>query len=135
MNVFCLSQFKIEVEKLRRKNSYSSIDSDIIDNFINKTIQEVQNGTRLNGNNINPYIKKRLDGRGGFRVYFLLIIHKNSVYLMFVHPKTGASGSDNINDNFKKSLYKDAIEAIETNNLFSVSSNEKGDMLVFNPME
>jgi hypothetical protein len=130
MNVFCLSEFKSQVEKLRRKNSYSGIDEEIIEHFLEKKLSDVQTGVRLNGNCPNPYIKKRLDGRGGFRVYFLLVIIKESIYLMHVHPKTGPYGQESVSDSLKKSLYKDILDAIESNNLFSVTSeNQK---LVFN---
>ena len=78
-------------------------------------------GTRLNNSDTTPYIKKRLNGSGGFRVYFLLIIKDENVYLMFIHPKTGSMGYDNITDISKVSLYKKVLECIKTNNLYIVS--------------
>lgn len=74
MTILCLEDFKLEFEKLKKKNSYSSIETDIREHFFNKNIQELISGTRLNNSDTTPYIKKRLKGRGGFRFYFLLII-------------------------------------------------------------
>lgn len=79
MKILCLEDFKIGFEKMRKKNSYSSIEKDIIDYFFNRDIQELTSGTRLNNSDITPYIKKRLKGSGGFRVYFLLIIKEEKL--------------------------------------------------------
>lgn len=75
MEIFCLEDFKVEFEKLSSKKSYNSLEQDIIDYFFNKSFQQLCSGTRLNNSEKTPYIKKRLKGRGGFRFYFLLILH------------------------------------------------------------
>lgn len=106
MNIFCLEEFKIAFEKMKSKKSYKSIEKDIIDYFFDKSVEELSSGTRLNNNNEIPYIKKRLNGSGGFRVYFLLIIKDEKLYLMFIHPKTGTLGSENITDESKADLYE-----------------------------
>ena len=105
MKIFCTEDFKIEFEKLIRKKSYSSIEIDIIEYFFNNEKNHLATGTRLNNNNETPYIKKRLNGSGGFRFYFLLIIKDENLFLMFVHPKTGSLGYDNITDKSKSLLY------------------------------
>lgn len=89
-------------------------------------MKDIVSGARLNNSDDTPYIKKRLNGSGGFRIYFLLVIIKDNVYLMFIHPKTGSLGYDNINDASKALLYKKVLECIKKNNLFKVSvENEK----------
>lgn len=130
MRIFCLEDFKIGFEKMRKKNSYSSIEKDIIDYFFNKDIQELTSGTRLNNSDSTPYIKKRLKGSGGFRVYFLLIIKEEKLYLMFLHPKTGSLGYENITDQSKALLYKKVLEGIKNKSLFTVT--EENNKLVFN---
>ncbi len=120
MNIFCLEDFKIEFEKLKKKNSYSTIEKDIIEYFFNKDIQELMSGTRLNNSDTTPYIKKRLKGSGGLRVYFLFIIKEEKLYLMFLHPKTGSLGYENITDESKAFLYKKVLECIKNNNLFMI---------------
>lgn len=121
MTLFCLEDFKVQIEKLKKKNSYSSIEGDIIEYFFDKEIQQLSSGTRLNNSDDTPYIKKRLNGSGGFRIYFLLIMKDENIYLMFLHPNTGSLGYENITDDSKALLYKKVLESIKTNNLYEVS--------------
>ncbi len=65
MTLFCLEDFKVEFEKLKKKNSYSSIEKDAIEYFFNKEIEDLKSGARLNNSDETPYIKKRLKGSGG----------------------------------------------------------------------
>lgn len=132
MTIFCLEDFKVEFEKLMRKNSYQTLEQDLITYFFNKTTAELLSGTRLNNSEDSPYIKKRLNGSGGFRSYFLLIIKTDCLYLMFVHPKTGSLGYDNITDASKAALYKKTLTCIKSNNLYKVELNDKEERLVFN---
>ena len=101
MGLFCTERFKAEFEKLKNKKPYRGLEAEIIEYFVGAELSVLMSGTRLNGNNPNPYIKKRLEGSGGYRVYYLLISAKGDVYLIFVHPKTGPYGSKNIQDEAK----------------------------------
>jgi len=124
MTIFCLEDFKAQFEKLKKKNSYAAIEGDIINYFFDKEITQLISGTRLNNSHDIPYIKKRLNGSGGFRVYFLLVIKDGKIYLMFLHPKTGSLGYENITDDSKARLYKKVLESIKTNNLYNVTGNK-----------
>lgn len=135
MKLYCLEDFKVEFDKLKSKKSYKTIEQEIIDYFIGKTTQELLSGTRLNNSIDTPYIKKRLGGRGGLRVYFLLIIKKDSLYLLFVHPKTGSQGSDNITDKSKAYLYKKILDCIESNDLYELSKDANEEKLIFNRLK
>jgi len=121
MTIFCLEEFKVQFEKLKKNNSYASIEEDIIGYFFDKEIHQLSSGTRLNNSDATPYIKKRLNGSGGFRIYFLLVIKNENIYLMFLHPKTGSLGYDNITNESKASLYKNVLESIKTKNLYEVT--------------
>lgn len=44
MEIFCLEDFKIEFEKLKKKKSYSSIESDIIEYFFEKETPQLLSG-------------------------------------------------------------------------------------------
>lgn len=131
MDIFCLEDFKVEFEKLKGKKSYSSIEDDIIKYFFGKTAQELSSGVRLNNSSETPYIKKRLNGSGGFRFYYLLILKDNKLYLMFVHPKTGALGSENITDESKAYLYKKVLDCIKSNNLYQLTLNKETTKIDF----
>ena len=135
MEIFCLEDFKIQFEKLISKKSYHTLSADIIDYFFNKSFEELCSGTRLNNNDQTPYIKKRISGRGGYRVYFLLIMKNDRLYLMFVHPKTGSMGSENINDESKAYLYKKVLNCIQINDLFKIEIDPANKTLVFNKTE
>lgn len=49
--------------------------------------------------------------------YTLLVIQNEKFYLIFLHPKTGSLGFENITDDSKALLYKKVLEGIKTNNL------------------
>lgn len=134
MKVFCTSRFKTEMDGLKGKKQYKEVEEDTIDYFLNKTIDEVSSGTRLNNSETTPYIKKRLEGSGGFRVYYLLIIKDDNAYLMFIHPKTGSMGGSNITDEAKKTFYKDVLIAIQKSDLYEVSKHPTKSELVYAPM-
>jgi hypothetical protein len=113
------------------KNSYKTLADETINYFFGKSIQDLTSGTRLNHSDVSPYIKKRLGGRGGFRVYFLILIKNDSLYLMFVHPKTGVYGADNITDESKAQLYKRVLDRIEQRDLYRLSVDSNNKYLVF----
>jgi hypothetical protein len=131
MKIFCLEDFKVEFEKLSSKKSYRDIENEIIDYFFDKSIGELESGVRLNNSDDTPYIKKRLKGLGGYRCYFLLILKKDALYLMFVHPKTGTLGSSNITDESKTYLYKKVYKAIENQDLYELSLDESKNKIIF----
>jgi hypothetical protein len=131
MEIFCLEDFKDEFDKLKVKKAYWTLEKDIIDYFFNKTIQDLNSGTRLNNSDETPYIKKRLRGSGGYRVYFLILIKKENIYLMFIHPKTGPDGAENITDESKSALYKKVLASIKTNDLYKVTLNKTQDSILF----
>jgi len=56
-------------DKLKSKKFYNSIEGDVIDYFFGKSVQELSSGTRLNNSGDTPYIKKRINGKGGLRFY------------------------------------------------------------------
>ena len=129
MAIFCIEDFKSQFEKLKKKSSYATLEESIINYFFNKDIQQLTSGVRLNNSDTTPYIKKRLEGSGGYRVYFLLIIKDENLYLMFLHPKTGSLGYDNITDKSKSLLYKKVLKCIKSNDLYCVSVSADNQLL------
>ena len=131
MEIYCLKDFKDEFDKLRGKKAYGTLEKDIIDYFFNKTIQDLNSGTRLNNSDETPYIKKRIRGSGGYRTYFLILIKREKIYLMFIHPKAGPDGAENITDESKSALYKKVLEGIKTNDLYKITVNKTLDFILF----
>lgn len=131
MKIFCLDDFKVEFEKLISKKSYRDLQKEIVNYFFDKSVEDLKSGTRLNNDDEIPYIKKRLRGSGGYRCYFLLVIKDECLYLMFVHPKTGSSGSSNITDESKTYLYKKVQKSIQNSDLYELSLNDKKEEIIF----
>jgi hypothetical protein len=120
MKIYCIAAFKNAIEKLAAKKPYKDIMSDVAGYFEGKTINEICSGTRLNNSDSAPYIKKRLNGAGGYRLYFLVLIRNDNVFLIFIHPKTGPDGAENISDQSKAQYYKDVLLAIRNFDLLKV---------------
>lgn len=132
MQIFCINDFKKEYETLIKKRSYKPLEEAIISYFHNKKPNDLKlKGARLNQSHDAPFIKQRLNGSGGFRIYFLLLVKENKVYLAFVHPKTGSKGAESITDKSKGLLQKRLYDAIKTNNLFRITLNKKQNSIKF----
>lgn len=132
MKVFSTLEFKNEFEKLIRKNSYKYLSEEIISCYLGeKDIKDCLEGTKLNGHSPNPFIKKRLGGSGGSRLYLIAVIKRDSIYLSFIHPKAGALGYENISNSKKTQLLNDVVFCIENNNLFEVTCCENNKTIVF----
>jgi len=50
---------------------------------------------------------------------------------MFIHPKTGPDGAENITDESKSALYKKVLASIKTNDLYKVALNKTQDSILF----
>ena len=132
MHLYCLADFKEAVGSLAKRKAYATVEQTIIEHFCGKTVEQVRSGTVLNNSDAVPYLKKRLEGSGGFRVYFLLLIKNDCLYLMYVHPKTGPAGSENITDEAKKAFYKKVLACIKADNgLYHVAADATGRKLLF----
>lgn len=131
MEIHCTPEFKAEFEGLLKKKSYYSIQAELIAYFFGrKKAEDLMSGTNLNNNLSTPFIKKRLGGRGGYRVFYLLIINKEKVCLGFVHPKTGSQGYARISDKKTKEVYNSIIEAIKESKTLKMEA--QSGVIVFN---
>ena len=135
MTIYCLHEFKTVFDNLSKKKPYKSLEQELIDYFFNKEISQILSGTRLNNSVDTPYIKKRLEGSGGYRVYYLIVRNKDSIYLMFVHPKTGPEGSENITDESKAYIYKEVLDSIKNNRLLKLVLSANQNKIEFMPFE
>ena len=53
---------------------------------------------------------------------------------MFVHPKTGSQGSDNLTDESKAYLYKKVLECIQSEDLYKLSLEESQKEIKFDKL-
>lgn len=131
MNLFCIPEFEVAYNKLIKKNSYKDFPELLCECFSDDEISKSQRGTLLNNSLELPFIKLRLSGRGGYRIYYYIFRIKDSIVLSFVHPKTGSFGSSNIDEKFKKQIMKQTIEAYKTNSLITLRFDHENKKLVF----
>ena len=136
MELFCSYDFHQAYHKLKKNNSYREIESLILKHFFDKTPLELCEGTLLNNRSeVNPYIKKRLKGSGGFRVYYYLYFTDGKLFLLFVHPKSGSMGVPNIDDAFKAQIIKKLPEAIKNKEIYNLSKDKSGKKIIFTKQE
>lgn len=128
MEIYCLTEFKSAFEKLKKNNSYRDVEKEIIEYFFKgESIDFYKQGAKITGTDDIPFIKKRISGRGGWRFYYLLIIKAGDIYLMFLHPKKGSMGTENITEEFEKLIYKEVLSCIKSDDLYKVF-NLKGKL-------
>lgn len=130
LNCFYIDKFKKEYDGIIKKKSYKDIEEKISKFLNTNNFNKFVSGARINGSNEKPFIKKRLR-RGGYRLYYLLDIEKEKIFLVFVHPKTGSLGYDNINDGFKKRIYKLIIKSIKEKKYYRLGSDNSKLKLQF----
>ena len=137
--LYCTDVFRREIERLRKNNSYASVDQIIIDHYCNATFVQACTGDVLSAMPNLLFVKKRLDGSGGYRIYVVAIKRERAIYLGFIHPKTGSYGADNVTPEKKKAILRDVLSANKLEStvyevtedkqnegklVFSVTSNE-----------
>lgn len=135
MKLFCIEEFKTQYEKCIKNKSYKDLPKELSDYFREKTTEQLKSGTLLNRSSKYPYIKKRIAGSGGYRIYYLIVILGDKIILGFVHPKTGKFGVDNIDDieeDYKKTTYQKIVEALESEDqmLYKIELSDSKPYLV-----
>ncbi len=131
MDVFCTKRFFKEYNNFLSNKSYRSVNDLLYNYLFDKNVSDVLSGTKLNGSCPIPYVKKRLGGRGGFRLYYIVVPDKEKVYLLYIHPKSGSLGADNINDETKALLYKEGLECTNNNDLLTIQFDSINNILSF----
>ena len=129
MVIFCTTRFKTDYHKLLKSNAYRDLEEELIISFFNKSDEEICHGITIVGNKDRRVIKKRLGGRGGFRIYFFAYIVDSKVYLSHIYPKTGPQGKKSLNKQYETMLIAETADAIITGQLFVLSV--KGGKLSF----
>ena len=130
MKLYCTPEFLAEYTRLTKNNSYSALEVEIISKLCNATAQQVASvgATTLAPLGKVLFVKKRLNGSGGFRCYLLTVVVDDEVFLGFVHPKSGTFGGDNVTDAKKKEVLEQLLAARSNKDLYCVkpdSANPK----------
>ncbi len=119
MDIDCTPEFKQEFEKLKKNKSYHSLVSTLVD-FLSNNDHNFATGSNLNHNDKTPYIKKRINGAGGYRLYYYYIIVNQRITLMFIHPKTGSSGFESVSVTKRNQLLEDREKCILDKDLYKI---------------
>ncbi|MCB9230230.1 MAG: hypothetical protein H6581_01085 [Bacteroidia bacterium] len=130
MEIKCTSSFEQQLAKLEKKKSYAGISRLISEYFFTNSFQELLSGVRIHDIPNKPFIKKRLGGKGGFRIYYVADQIKEIIYLLFIHPKTGTLGQANISDEEKVASIHELVAAVKGEKLFWVKF--ENNSLTFN---
>jgi hypothetical protein len=125
MLLCCTEEFKQEVERLRKNSSYADIEQSISEFYCDATFDEASTGDILYPIPGMSFLKKRVEGRGGFRFYVLAVVKGEKIYLAYVHPKVGRYGMDNVSTEKKKLLLKEVLAAIKEQRLYKVERDDE----------
>jgi hypothetical protein len=132
MGLYCTDEFRQEIERLRKNSSYANVEQVIIGYYCNGPFAQACTGDLLSDMQGTRFIKKRLAGSGGYRVYVVAVVREQTVYLGYVHPKTGLHGADNITPEKKKAILKELIAARQVGGVIyevQEDSQRKGKIL------
>lgn len=130
MEVCCTEEFKEEFERLRRNGSYASIEEVLASSYCDITFEQANTGDLLAAMPGMNYLKKRIEGSGGYRFYVLAVVKGERIYLGFVHSKTGRYGGDNVTSEKKKSILKELLAAMRSQQLYKVERSKKDKLRV-----
>jgi len=121
MEFYCIPEFEVEFNSLRLKNNYSNLPDLLFDEFNSIDISGLKSGTNLIPGKGIYYIKRRIAGSSGYRVYYVIDEKNNKAYFGFIHPKTGPEGIANIGHKFKTANFKSIFAAIKNGDLKRVT--------------
>lgn len=125
MELCCTEEFKNEVEKLRKNSSYANIEIVLATSYCDATFEQANTGDLLSVMPGMNYLKKRIDGSGGYRFYVLAIVKGEKIYLGYVLPKAGRYGADNVTTEKKKAILREILASIKSQQLYKVERDEK----------
>lgn len=121
MTICCTFEFKRIYDKLVKKNSHADLEQVIIDWISGKSIADFRAATVLNGNSPNPFLKKRLNGSGGYRIYYALIASHQLVISSAIHPKTNFMGKSTLSSTEIAEAISDASDSFKSGNLYELA--------------
>lgn len=120
MNIFCTPSIKIDIDAFSKKGSYKNLKKELF-LFFNLIIKGNKSyGLKLNGSSPNPFYKKRINGSGGYRIYYYAFEIKGFIFLVALHPKSGKKGKSNLSAGEIKEAQESFISCYESKNYFKV---------------
>lgn len=118
MELFATQSVVDTIKKLEKKPSYSDLRLLFYD-YICKhpSFQDWDSSARLSNMSPIPHIRIRLGGRGGYRVYYVLILKNDEVIISGLHPKTGKKQKSTFSNEEIKASLREALSACRSRDL------------------
>lgn len=124
MEFYCIPEFRSEFNSLLSKNNYCDLSELLFEEFSEINLDDLKSGTNLLPGQGVYYIKRRISGSSGYRIYYVIDEKNNKVYFGFIHPKTGPEGIANIGPKFKKDNFKNIFSAVKNGSLKKVKFSD-----------
>lgn len=133
MNLYSTNEAVNTILKLEKKPSHKSIRKLLFDYFD----KEIKNSGAFSGKRLNPpsspypFVKKRVEGSGGYRIYFYLFIKDSQFVLSAIHPKTSAYSKSTLTVKEIHEAQKSCIKAKNENRLIKIILNTQKTIIEF----
>ncbi|MEZ4850542.1 MAG: hypothetical protein R3B93_18400 [Bacteroidia bacterium] len=131
MEIKCTQSFCDQFSRLKRKKSYRDLEALLAKFFHEKEFKDLLSGARIHDTPGKPFIKKRLGGSGGYRLYYIADENEENIYNLVIYPKTGPDAQANITDAEKVECIRELVNAKKKGNLFVCRIDENGKELSF----
>ena len=133
MNIFLTFSTAGAIKKLEKNNSYSSLRQEIYQYLNGKTSLEhwTQVGSRLNSSVHCPFVRDRVKGSGGYRIYYSFLVIKGQAVIAAVHPKTGTAGKENLSRQERNAVYLEAVQACQSGEMLPVTLDHDNTTINF----
>ncbi|MES2826681.1 MAG: hypothetical protein V4687_00935 [Bacteroidota bacterium] len=115
-----------------KNNSYKDLKQLLIDEVLEESAPR-KHCAKISGTPQIPYLKKRLGGRSGYRLYCLLVEFDGKLFLAEIYPKTGSKGIATIDAKEEKRLFELLKTSIVSGDTMQVKL--KNDEIVFEKPE
>lgn len=132
MQVYVTHTVAAEIVKIEKKPSYANLRL-LLYKFVisHPTAASCLIGTRLNIGAAWPFVKVRLGGRGGYRLYYSILIKEEELIISAVYPKFGALSIKTLGPEATNRAYSEAITSCKSRNMLPVTLDHEKQSIIF----
>ena len=122
LEIRCTAEFKKQFDKLCKNKSYRHLEKNFIEGVLNSDMNTLCVGTTLAIRENFRLIKERLGRSRDFRMYYLAYPSVDIIHMLYLHPKTGSMGMDNISSSFRDELLASVEMDIRLDSYFNMEA-------------
>lgn len=132
MRVYVTHTVADAIVKMEKKPSYSNLRL-LFYGFIksHETAESWKVGSLLNRGAEWPFVKGRIAGRSGYRIYYLILIKQDEVIISAIYPKFGSLGINTLGHEARNAAYSDSILAYKSRDMRLVIIDDKNKTVIF----